>query len=818
MEDSLTDRGNNGDNNVDASQQIVLVDSKEGQIPTYVNQTPSKESNVEYTNGYNASFALDDISHSGLGFFDEAEKTPSGIVSVSKMEEEEGSSFGSSSSEENMDADDDYFHEVSTTMGNGLLAETSLPAENSGFLAIGGMKLYTQDIFQEESDEDDGEDLLDEESLESTGSSDSDDSSNSDSPSDSSSDIDDEVALDYIEGIGGVANLVNVDQLVGQILDGSDDDSTDDSFSETVEKLGAISLQETSGEYAMKKPQSRGKYSAEDDKSRATRVARSSGLDNLMLVKDSRTISGRKKHVARFPQSWPYDSQKSSNVRKFPGAKKKHRKEMIAPKPRDRLIRRGVDLQQINLKLQQMVLDGVDIKSFQPMHSRDCSQVQRLAAIFRLRSDCQGSGKKRYVTVTRTQHTCMPSSSDEVRLEKLIGDGDENADFVVNDIKSVKNPSKGSDLSPLDRQSAQGKSLNNLANLGSKEASKKTKSGKTVSYAAQPVSFVSSGVMQSETVEDESIQSKEANDSCLENKDESGSLKYGAFELHTTGFGSKIMAKMGFIEGKGLGKDGQGISEPIQVIQRPKSLGLGAKSAETSGSSEKKGTRQFAAFEKHAKGFGLGREGQSMADPIQVIQRRKSLGLDACAPKISVSSAKKGTQQFAAFEKHTKGIGSKMMSKMGFVEGMGLGKNSQGIVNPLVAVRHPKSRGLGAKSAETSGSLEKKGTRQFAAFEKHAKGFGLGRDGQSVADPIQVIQHRKSLGLDAQAPETSVSSAQKGTQQFAAFEKHTKGFGSKMMSKMGFVEGMGLGKSSQGIVNPLVAARHPKSRGLGAKG
>lgn len=33
----------------------------------------------------------------------------------------------------------------------------------------------------------------------------------------------------------------------------------------------------------------------------------------------------------------------------IPGEKKKHRKELIAAKRRDRIIRRGVDLQKINL-------------------------------------------------------------------------------------------------------------------------------------------------------------------------------------------------------------------------------------------------------------------------------------------------------------------------------------------------------------------------------------------------------------------------------------------------------------------------------------
>ncbi|KAK8683021.1 hypothetical protein V6N13_039096 [Hibiscus sabdariffa] len=41
-------------------------------------------------------------------------------------------------------------------------------------------------------------------------------------------------------------------------------------------------------------------------------------------------------------------------------------------------------------------------------------------------------------------------------------------------------------------------------------------------------------------------------------------------------------------------------------------------------------------------------------------------------------------------------IGLKMMAEMGFVQGMGLGKDSQGITNPLVATRLPKSQRLGA--------------------------------------------------------------------------------------------------------------------------
>ncbi|KAK1275977.1 Zinc finger CCCH domain-containing protein 18 [Acorus gramineus] len=637
----------------DLNEGPVVLESK---VVAFVDTKPCLDPSEDAPVVYTSDWAIGDasITHRGLGFDEEEEEV------------EEKLGFDSNPVEEEIEEAE---------------PEVVPRKRNEGFLSIGGLKLYTEDLESEEE----SEELSDGESSDSNGSCESSDSECSDdedededSSSDDDSEIDEDVAEDYLEGMEGGLELLkmewskslNLDDEIGFPKKGSGG------------MLGGAALMNASKEYGMKKPSSRKKGTMKTGVDFGML-----DLDDLMFVKDPRTASGRKKkHQSQLSRSWPSEARKNKQYQNLPGGKKKYRKEVIAVKRRERMLRRGVDLDQINSKLREIVLDEVDMFSFLPMHSRDCSQVRRLASIYRLRSDFQGSGKKRFVTVTRTRETGMPSSSDKLRLEKylarwayihgevsyklsvvivmapsrvearnpyavqILQHGEDDSDFVVNQSTKSKvllqgrsGSKTGVNASRVRREIQQ-----------SAPSRLRTRAGKpATTYYDRPVSFVSSGTMMQvdslvesngETPDEKGADTGDTSSSNVGVS--SSSLNIGTFEMHTKGFGSKMMAKMGFVEGSGLGKDGQGMVTPIEAIKRPKSLGLGVEFSGVSNAME----------------------------PADAQPKR-----------------------LADFEKHTKGFGSKLMAKMGFIPGTGLGRDAQGMVKPLTAVRLPKSRGLGAK-------------------------------------------------------------------------------------------------------------------------
>ncbi|CAM6126771.1 unnamed protein product [Calypogeia fissa] len=167
------------------------------------------------------------------------------------------------------------------------------------------------------------------------------------------------------------------------------------------------------------------------------------------------------------------------------------------------------------------------------------------------------------------------------------------------------------------------------------------------------------------------------------------------------------------------------MEEDLDAAERP-GLGLGMASSQT---------RKVEKVEEEIEDFLPTAFGRQIVESAQRKQKereereRKVKVAAASGPTSGSDRVTAGVANLGTFEKHTRGIGMKLLEKMGY-KGGGLGKNQQGIEAPIEAKLRPQKMGMG-----------------FKDFRESENGLGLTPPGQGE-EPKDKVEKTKQKPKD----------------------------------------------------------------------
>uniref|UniRef100_A0A0D6QRZ5 G-patch domain-containing protein n=1 Tax=Araucaria cunninghamii TaxID=56994 RepID=A0A0D6QRZ5_ARACU len=107
--------------------------------------------------------------------------------------------------------------------------------------------------------------------------------------------------------------------------------------------------------------------------------------------------------------------------------------------------------------------------------------------------------------------------------------------------------------------------------------------------------------------------------------------------------------------------------------------------------------------EEHEHDFLPTAFGRIIKEGVERRERERERSKTSVGKARDTAGSGVGNGMIGTFEKHTKGIGMKLLEKMGY-KGGGLGKNEQGIAVPIEAKLRPKNMGMGFNDYNESGA------------------------------------------------------------------------------------------------------------------